>query len=78
MFFNYPAIHKAFLPPILWFPITKHIWSTEDEQHSTRSVFTYGKAGFSMEFAQYKPVPSNVQEQLISKYKEDQAKGKKG
>ena len=38
---------------------------------------TQGKAGFTMEFAAYKPVPSNVQEQLVTKYKEDQAKGKK-
>lgn len=38
---------------------------------------TQGKAGFTMEFASYKPVPSNVQEQLVAKYKEDQAKGKK-
>lgn len=38
---------------------------------------TQGKAGFTMEFSCYKPVPSNVQEQLIAKYREDQAKGNK-
>ena len=38
---------------------------------------TQGKAGFTMEFHSYKPVPSNVQEQLIAKYKEAQAKGNK-
>ena len=38
---------------------------------------TQGKAGFSMEFCKYRPVPSSIQEQLISKYKEAQAKGNK-
>ena len=37
---------------------------------------TQGKAGFSMEFAKYRPVPSNIQEQIVSKYREEQAKGK--
>ena len=37
---------------------------------------TQGKAGFTMEFSAYKPVPSNVQEQLVAKYREAQAKGK--
>lgn len=36
---------------------------------------TQGKAGFSMEFAKYRPVPNSIQEQLVSKYKEEQAKG---
>ena len=39
---------------------------------------TQGKAGFTMEFHAYRPVPSSVQEQLIAKYKEAQAKGNKG
>jgi elongation factor G len=39
---------------------------------------TQGKATFSMEFAKYRPVPSNVQTQIISKFKEAQAKGNKG
>ena len=38
---------------------------------------TQGKAGFSMEFASYKAVPSSIQEQLKKKYLEDQAKGNK-
>jgi len=38
---------------------------------------TQGKAGFSMEFAKYRPVPSSIQEQLISKYKEERSKGSK-
>jgi elongation factor G len=38
---------------------------------------TQGKAGFTMEFAAYRPVPHNVQEQLVAKYREDQAKGNK-
>ena len=38
---------------------------------------TQGKAGFSMEFATYKAVPSSIQEQLKKKYQEDQAKGNK-
>ncbi len=36
---------------------------------------TQGKATFSMEFAKYKPVPRNIQEQIVSKYREEQAKG---
>ncbi|SME95651.1 elongation factor G [Pseudobacteriovorax antillogorgiicola] len=39
---------------------------------------TQGKAGFSMEFGSYKPVPSSIQQQLMKKYQEDQAKGNKG
>ena len=38
---------------------------------------TQGKAGFSMEFKKYKPVPKNIQEQIVTKYKEEQAKGSK-
>lgn len=37
---------------------------------------TQGKAGFSMEFAKYKPVPSSIQDQISQKYREEQAKGK--
>ena len=36
---------------------------------------TQGKAGFSMEFAKYRPVPSNVQKEIIEKYRAEQAKG---
>lgn len=36
---------------------------------------TQGKAGFTMEFSAYKPVPSSIQDQLIKKHAEDQAKG---
>ena len=39
---------------------------------------TQGKAGFSMEFSKYKPVPNSIQEQLVAKYKEERAKGNKG
>lgn len=39
---------------------------------------TQGKAGFSMEFSKYRPVPASVQTQIMNKYKEDQAKGNKG
>jgi elongation factor G len=38
---------------------------------------TQGKAGFSMEFARYKPVPTNIQEQVSAKFREEQAKGNK-
>ncbi|MEI8026084.1 MAG: elongation factor G [Pseudomonadota bacterium] len=38
---------------------------------------TQGKAGFSMEFAKYRAVPSSIQEQLIKKYQEERAKGSK-
>ena len=38
---------------------------------------TQGKANFSMEFAKYRPVPNSIQEQLISKFREEQAKGNK-
>ena len=38
---------------------------------------TQGKAGFSMEFARYRPVPSNIQEQISTKFREDQARGNK-
>jgi elongation factor G len=38
---------------------------------------TQGKATFSMEFACYRPVPSSIQEQLVKKFREEQAKGGK-
>ncbi|RYZ50134.1 MAG: elongation factor G, partial [Proteobacteria bacterium] len=38
---------------------------------------TQGKATFSMEFAAYRPVPSSIQEQLVKKFREEQAKGGK-
>ncbi|MFW7380545.1 MAG: elongation factor G [Oligoflexus sp.] len=38
---------------------------------------TQGKAGFSMEFASYRAVPSSIQEQLVKKHQEDLAKGNK-
>ena len=38
---------------------------------------TQGKAGFTMEFARYRPVPSNIQEQIVAKHREDLAKGNK-
>lgn len=38
---------------------------------------TQGKAGFSMEFCKYRPVPNSIQEQLVAKHKEAQAKGNK-
>lgn len=38
---------------------------------------TQGKAGFSMTFSKYRPVPNSIQEQLVSKHKEEQAKGSK-
>ena len=37
-----------------------------------------GKATFTMEFARYRPVPSSIQEQLVSKFREQQAKGSSG
>lgn len=37
-----------------------------------------GKATFSMEFSRYRPVPSSIQEQLVVKYREQQAKGSSG
>ena len=39
---------------------------------------TQGKAGFSMEFAKYKAVPRSIQEKLVAKHKEEQAKGSSG
>jgi elongation factor G len=39
---------------------------------------TQGKATFSMEFAKYRPVPQSIQEQIATKYREEQAKGNKG
>ena len=36
---------------------------------------TQGKAGFTMEFARYRPVPASIQEQIVAKYREEQAKG---
>lgn len=38
---------------------------------------TQGKAGFSMEFSKYRPVPHSIQEQIVSRYKEEQSKGNK-
>lgn len=38
---------------------------------------TQGKAGFTMEFSCYRSVPSSIQEQLVKKYREEQAKGNK-
>ena len=38
---------------------------------------TQGKAGFTMEFSKYRPVPHSIQEQIVSKYREEQAKGNK-
>ncbi len=38
---------------------------------------TQGKATFSMEFCAYRPVPSSIQEQLVKKFREEQAKGGK-
>lgn len=39
---------------------------------------TQGKASFTMEFSKYRPVPQSIQEQIVSKYREEQAKGNKG
>ena len=36
---------------------------------------TQGKASFSMEFSKYRAVPKSIQENLVTKYKEEQAKG---
>ena len=36
---------------------------------------TQGKASFSMEFGRYRGVPSSIQEKLVAKFKEEQAKG---
>lgn len=38
---------------------------------------TQGKAGFSMEFSKYRAVPQSIQEQIVSKYREEQSKGNK-
>lgn len=38
---------------------------------------TQGKAGFSMEFAKYRAVPNSIQEQIVAKHREEQAKGNK-
>jgi elongation factor G len=38
---------------------------------------TQGKAGFSMEFSKYRPVPQSIQEQIVAKFREEQAKGNK-
>jgi len=38
---------------------------------------TQGKAGFSMEFSKYRAVPASIQEQIVSKHREEQAKGNK-
>ncbi len=38
---------------------------------------TQGKASFSMEFSKYRPVPSSIQEQIVSKHREAQLKGAK-
>lgn len=37
-----------------------------------------GKATFTMEFARYRPVPMSIQEQLVAKFREAQAKGSSG
>ncbi len=37
-----------------------------------------GKATFTMEFARYRPVPQSIQDQLVSKFREAQAKGSSG
>lgn len=39
---------------------------------------TQGKANFSMEFSRYRPVPQSIQDQLVSKYRDEVAKGNKG
>lgn len=39
---------------------------------------TQGKAGFTMEFSDYKPVPNSIQDQLMKKHLEDLAKGSSG
>jgi elongation factor G len=39
---------------------------------------TQGKATFTMEFACYRPVPSSIQEQIVKRHQEDQARGNKG
>ncbi len=39
---------------------------------------TQGKAGFTMEFKTYKPVPHSIQEQIVKKFREAQAKGTSG
>jgi len=36
---------------------------------------TQGKATFTMEFSAYKPVPASIQEQIVKKFREEQAKG---
>ena len=38
---------------------------------------TQGKATFTMEFACYRAVPSSIQEQIVKKFREEQAKGNK-
>lgn len=38
---------------------------------------TQGKGEFTMEFAQYQPVPRNVQEEMVKKYQEKRAKENK-
>jgi elongation factor G len=38
---------------------------------------TQGKATFSMEFSRYRPVPNSIQEELVSKFRAEQAKGNK-
>ncbi len=38
---------------------------------------TQGKASFTMEFGKYRPVPSSIQEQIASRYREEQSKGHK-
>jgi elongation factor G len=38
---------------------------------------TQGKGEFTMEFSKYNPVPNSISEELIKKYREEEAKKKK-
>jgi elongation factor G len=58
--------------------ITAHMPLSEMFGYSTNlRSFTQGKASFTMEFYTYRAVPSSIQEQLVKKYAEELAKGKK-